>query len=46
MKDYYSILGVQSTDTYDTIKAAYRRLALQTHPDKGNSNEVHIIVKY
>ena len=40
MKDYYFTLGVKPSDSYDTIKAAYRRLALQTHPDKGNNNEV------
>ena len=32
--DLYGALGVESTATVDAIKKAYRRLALQTHPDK------------
>jgi DnaJ like chaperone protein len=30
----YAILGVKSTDSNETIKAAYRRLAVANHPDK------------
>ena len=40
MKDYYAILGVRHDATYDTIKRAYRQLALNTHPDKGSSADV------
>ncbi len=33
-KDYYSILGVSEAATEEELKRAYRRLALQNHPDK------------
>lgn len=33
-RDYYEVLGMDRTATRDQIKHAYRRLALQYHPDK------------
>lgn len=33
-KDYYKILGVEKTATQEQIKKAYRKLAIQYHPDK------------
>lgn len=35
--DYYKILGIPKDSTGDQVKKAYRKLALQHHPDKGGS---------
>lgn len=37
--DYYQTLGVNRTASPDEIKRAYRKLALQYHPDKPTGNE-------
>jgi curved DNA-binding protein CbpA len=43
--DCYVILGVKSTATDDEIKKAYRKKALQYHPDKNSSSTAEEIFK-
>ena len=38
MKNYYETLEVEPNASFGQIKAAYRKKALQCHPDRGGSH--------
>jgi curved DNA-binding protein CbpA len=39
-KNYYVILGVSSNATVEEVKAAFRRRALELHPDRSGKESV------
>lgn len=45
MADHYTVLGVPRDADYTTIKAAYNKVVLKAHPDKGGSPEAFIQIQ-
>lgn len=44
--DYYALLGVGRGSSLQEIRAAYRKLSMKTHPDRGGSNEAQARINH
>lgn len=42
--DYYQVLGVDPNASFETIRDAYRRRAMDCHPDRGGSHEQMVLL--
>ena len=43
--DHYAALGIQETADAADVRRAYKKRALQTHPDKGGDEEVELQIQ-
>ena len=44
-KDYYQVLGIAPSASYQEVKAAYRALSLKWHPDRNPNVEVTSVMQ-